>query len=185
MLQMFTKIAIGLAILVGISIAYVVGKAYWNGTMRLDAFQNKVKTVSAQQQVRPAVEPTPAPAPVVTKDASPEPPREIAPGGPNPPAARSPPLPPKLSPEAQAMDPYEEKNSLAPIRDSLRHPENSFGPGVANTGTDVSVGAGIASVGPGPAGSNTFSPEFAQNGGEWLSGVSANDAVAGDEFATF
>lgn len=184
MLQMFQTILIALALLVGSAVVLVLGRAYYNGTLRWESFQNKVKTISAQQQVAPAVQPVPAPAPPVQISPSPEPPREVAPAGPNPPAARAPPAPASISPEATARDPYEEANSLAPIRDNLRHPENSFGPGVPNTGTDLSVGGGASSETV-RAGISTFSPEFAQNGGEWLKGVSANDFSPGDEFATF
>ena len=64
----------------------------------------------------------------------------------------------------------------------MRHPERSFGPGVDNTGTKRSVNSGTASDSVNSAVSS-FSPEFAQNGGNFMEGISANDMGAGSEYA--
>lgn len=175
MLQMFKTIIIGVSILVLVSVVYVLAKAYRNGTMRLETFQN-----SATKNPTLA-----APPGHVQQTVSMEPPRVVSPAGPNPPNQR-PQLeaPPKMSPPEKPMDPYEETNSEAPVRDNLRHPENSFGPGVEPVGTAVNSAAGISAKTV-QAGLNTFSPEFVQNGGEVMGGVTAHDwSDSGGTFAT-
>ena len=74
-------------------------------------------------------------------------------------------------------------NSETPIRDNLRHPENSFGPGVENNGTRMSVESGVASNTV-RGGVSNFSPEFAQNGGEFMEGISASDAFMTDNYSS-
>lgn len=126
--------------------------------------------------------PAPAPAPVIVAPIAEEPPRVIAPAGPNSPNAAPPKKVVTFSPEAQARDPFDELNSDNPIKDTITHPERSFGPGVENTGTMVNRDAGVSadSVRSGVA---TFSPEFAQNGGEFMQGIGAND-MSVDTWAT-
>lgn len=152
---MFQTILIGLSLLVIATIGYVLLKAYWNQSSQKDAFQ-------AARAV---------PAPVVAPVAviSPEPPRVVAPAGPNPPNA-APPKKVTFAPEEQPRDPYDQPEGETPLRDSLRHPERSFGPGVENVETRISQESGVASNANG-----SFSPEFAQNGGEFMKGISAND----------
>jgi hypothetical protein len=122
-----------------------------------------------------------AAAPPPVEVAPPAAPRVIAPGGPAPPAAAAPPAPPTRSPEEQPRDPYDEVNGKIPIEDNLRHPENSFSPGIRNTGTTLAETAGIASRDTATA-MQTFSPEFAQNGGEFMPGIVAA-GEGGDEYA--
>jgi len=74
-------------------------------------------------------------------------------------------------------------NSATPVKSNMRRPENSFGPGVENSGTQISLDAGISSKSV-QGGTSQFSPEFAQNGGEFMSGILANDGFGGDNFAT-
>jgi hypothetical protein len=80
------------------------------------------------------------------------------------------------------MDPYEDSNMEAPIRDSMRHPELSFGPGVDNTGMNRLATSGVASA-RASAGESPFSPDFAQNGGAYMGAVYANDLTKGDSYA--
>lgn len=126
---------------------------------------------------------TPGNAPL-TEQPPAEPPRVVAQAGPNPPNAS----PPKneastLSPEEKPRDPYDEVNTELPIKSNMRQPERSFGPGVANTGTQRSVTAGSAADAVN-ASLSSFSPEFAQNGGNFMEGISANDMSGGSEYAT-
>jgi len=123
--------------------------------------------------------PVPAPAPVVLAD-PPQPERVVASGGPNPPAARAPVAPAKISPEAEPTDPYESGHMEAPIKDTLTYPELSFGPGVDNRSTNKGAESGAASG----LSSSTFSPEYAQNGGSFMGSVFANDLQPGDDYAT-
>jgi hypothetical protein len=74
-------------------------------------------------------------------------------------------------------------NSETPIKDNLRNPENSFGPGIENIGTRNSLDAGLSSNTV-QGGVSNFSPEFAQNGGEFMSGITASDGFGADNFAT-
>jgi hypothetical protein len=109
--------------------------------------------------------------------------REVAPGGPGAPNAAAPPdTPATLSPEVNPIDPYDDKNMEAPIHDSMRHPELSFGPGVENTGMNQLALSGVGST-RASAAESPFSPEFAQNGATFMGSVFANDLKRGDNFA--
>jgi len=118
----------------------------------------------------------------LTEQAPIKPPRVVAQAGPNPPNTKPADSPSVLSPEEKPNDPYDETNSELPIKSNLRHPERSFGPGVANTGTQRSVSAGSAADAVN-ASLSSFSPEFAQNGGNFMEGISANDMSGGSEYA--
>jgi hypothetical protein len=125
---------------------------------------------------------TPGNAPL-TEQPIPEPPRVISQAGPNPPNEKpSPQQRATLSPEEKPNDPYDEVNSELPLKGEARHPERSFGPGVANTGTQRSVSAGSAADAVNSS-LSSFSPEFAQNGGSFMEGISANDMGGGTEYA--
>ena len=177
---MFQTILIGISILVISSIAYVLFRAYRNGALRMEMFQSSVKHTMS------SAPPMPEPAPPIKASLAEEPPRVVVPSGPNPPNA-APPAAKGIAfpPETKAHDPFDEVNGETPMRDSMRHPERSFGPGVENSGTQVSLDAGISSQTV-QQGISSFSPEFAQNGGEFMSGVMASDAwgSGGDTFAT-
>ena len=167
---MFQTILISLALLVLSAVGYVFLKAYWNKSSKKEAFQ------AATVAVAPAsVMPAPATAPIAA--VSPEPPQVTMPAGPNPPSA-APSKKVTFAPETQPRDPYDQPEGEQPMRDSLRHPERSFGPGVDNTDTRIAVDAGVASKNGG-----MFSPEFAQNGGEFMEGIGANDAYGEAVFA--
>jgi hypothetical protein len=123
--------------------------------------------------------PNPAPAPI-QKDEIPDEDREISAGGPSAPNMRAPPdTPVSISPEAAPLDPYTDANMEAPIHDSMRHPELSFGPGVENTGINK---LGLSGVGGSRvmASESPFSPEFAQNGASFMGTVFANDLTETD-----
>ena len=167
---MFQTILIGISILVISSIAYVLFRSYRNGALRMEMFQSAVK--QAPQTLEPA--------PPVKASLAEEPPRVITPSGPNPPNAAPPPAKAiDFPPDTKARDPFDEVNGETPMRDSMRHPERSFGPGVENSGTQVSLDAGISSQTV-QQGVSNFSPEFAQNGGEFMGGVMASDGWGAD-----
>jgi len=129
---------------------------------------------------------TPAPALVVNSAPPMEPKGPVAPAGPNPPNAAPPPdqMRAKL-PEEKPMDTMDQVNSEVPIKDNLRHPERMFNAGGDHSGTKRGVESGIAGDTQGAPGgaAGKFSPDFAQNGGEFMSGIFANDMVQGDNFA--
>ena len=167
---MLQSVLILLSIMVILYVAHLALRAYTNKRLNWEPF----KVTSA-----------PVPGVATTIQAPPvEPPRVVAPSGPNPPSADSP-AKEITSPEKTfPNDPMDDVNSATPLKDSMRHPENSFGPGVPNTGTQISLDAGISSKTVN-SGISQFSPEFAQNGGEFMEGISANDGLGGDNFAMF
>jgi hypothetical protein len=171
--QMFQTILIGIALVVLSSIGYVLLKAYWKQSSKKEEFQAALVSVA-----------TPAPTmPLTTTAVSPEPPRVVAPAGPNPPnAAAAPSKKVSFAPDTQARDPFDDVQGETPMTDSLRHPERSFGPGVENTNTRMAVDSGVASREV-AANGGSFSPEFAQNGGEFMSGILANDAYGDATYA--
>jgi hypothetical protein len=72
----------------------------------------------------------------------------------------------------------------APIEDSMRHPELSFGPGIENSGMNRLATSGVASARVASS-ESPFSPDFAQNGGKFMGDVTANDLTKDDRFANF
>jgi hypothetical protein len=84
-------------------------------------------------------------------------------------------------PEPEAVDPYEtSQHNDAYFGDNLRHPEQMMeaAPPVS-TGNIVSSGLGAHVTYQGGNDGNTFDPEMAQNGGEFMSGIVAFDGSDG------
>ena len=164
---MLYSVVILLGILAVLYVAQLAIRSYTNKTISWESFQSSSKPSA------------PAPPSFIPPA---EPPRDVAPSGPNPPNAQGPPK--RTLPEtAAANDPLAEVNSETPLQDNLRHPENSFGPGVENNGTRLAVDAGLANNSV-QGGVSNFSPEFAQNGGEFMAGISASDAFNTDSYAS-
>jgi hypothetical protein len=137
----------------------------------------------AATKVNTPAPPVPAPAPPIQQD-SPQEPRVISPGGPSTPNASAPAnTAPSMSPEVVPIDPYDDMNMVAPIHDSMRYPELSFGPGVDNTGMNKLGFSGVGST-KALAAESPFSPDFAQNGGSFMGSVTANDLTQDDTYAT-
>lgn len=115
---------------------------------------------------------------------------QIIPEMPAPASSREPPQPqaqPKIQqrrlPEPQDSDPYDDTRGDSDIKDNLRHPERLFGPTSAPDDTDTAVSSGVASSVTNSSFTN-FSPEFAQNGGEFIpGGIFANDAFEDKNFS--
>jgi hypothetical protein len=147
---------------------YLINK--YSGMGRHDTFLAKPPTAAATapavQEVRinPSLNPT-------------------TPSGPNPPNSIARDLVTKI-PEAAASDPYDTTESEVPVGDTMRHPENSFGPGIVNSGNTLSLNSGVASKNV-MEGTSSFSPEFAQNGGEFMDGVSAHSMNGDDVYSDF
>ena len=179
-------VALGIAVL--LFLAYLAVKAYAPGLFsgKRDNFMVRPPPIGPPvvTTINTAPTPTPAPAtPVKTDPVQEE--RAVSPGGPNPPNARAPEeTPPTISPEAKPVDPYDDKNMEAPIQDSMRSPELSFGPGVVNTSMNklAASGTGSATV---TTSESPFSPDFAQNGGTFMGSVLANDLTKDDRYALF
>jgi hypothetical protein len=99
----------------------------------------------------------------------------VASGGPNSPNVESPStMSPVQLPPPEAMDPMAGNVESADAPENLRHPENSFGPGIIPEQTAIASSSGIA--GP-PASSSQafqqFGPELVSNGGVFFGGISA------------
>lgn len=127
--------------------------------------------------------PTPSPAPPGRTYEVTEPPRTVAPGGPGAPNAIDASARATISPEVMPIDPYQDSNMEAPIHDSLRHPELSFGPGMDNSGVKKAAASGVMNKAT-LSSESPFSPEFAQNGGQFMGDVTANDLSHDDTYAT-
>jgi len=128
-------------------------------------------------------QPTPSPAPPTRGYEKVEEPRKITPGGPGAPNADDTTQRATMSPEVMPVDPFTDSNMEAPITDSMRHPELSFGPGMDNSGIKKAVASGVMSKGV-LSSESPFSPEFAQNGGQFMGAVTANDLSHDDTYAT-
>lgn len=138
--------------------------------------QGNMDTFQGKQNVS-----TPAPS-VVRETASVVEERgPVAPAGPNSPNTASPPQKPvEILPEERANDTAEQFNSTVPMKEDLRHPERMFNAGGDHSGTRRAVEAGVAGDTTGaPAPVGKFSPDFAQNGGEFMTGIFANDLTKG------
>ena len=177
---MFSTLTLAVTIAIFCYVFYILLKAYrpsWFRTSPVETFVPKPTVLNM-----PALS-APAPAPIVRAEPIQEP-RTISPGGPGAPnVAPQQGAVPTISPEETPLDPYDDKNMEAPIKDTLRHPEMSFGPGPDNNGTRTLSRSGngneksITSESP-------FSPDFAQNGALFMGKVSANDLNPGDTYAT-
>lgn len=186
---MFRTIALALCILVLLYILYILLKSYKPGWFRrntpeIEPFAQRQKVMGPPNAspINTPPQPTPSPAPPTY-----QPPVEmehtITPGGPGAPNARSEESAPTISPEVMPVDPYEDANMEAPIKDSMRHPELSFGPGMDNVGIKKAAASGVMNKNT-LSSESPFSPEFAQNGGEFMGTVTANDLSHDDTYAT-
>jgi hypothetical protein len=130
-----------------------------------------------------------APAPIVTQPI-PEPERTIAPGGPSSPSQMPPPTHDtnERLPGPEDSDPLDDSYGSSNMKDNMRYPERLFGPAPPPVNTSIPVGAGNASVlnsGVNRA-LQTFSPDFAQNGAEFIpGGIFANDVFDNPNYSSF
>lgn len=197
---MFQTLVIALSLTAMLFIVYLAMKAYFPKYMGQRKKESMVAASKGEEQntevenfqasppkkatkINTPSPPVPAPAPPQYQDPPMEE-REIAAGGPSTPSARPPVLTaPSISPDAKPLDPYDDQNMEAPIHDSLRYPELSFGPGVDNSGMNqlATSGVGNAKV---MAASSPFSPDFAQNGATFMGDVTANDLSPEDFYGT-
>ena len=90
------------------------------------------------------------------------------------------------SPEV-AHDPYGPNEESAAHPERLRHPERMFQPAPDNNTHSIAEASGIASASSSQAGHamSSFTPEFAQNGGEFMQGIMANDTTEPGMFSAF
>jgi len=161
---MFTKILIALFLAVAVYVTYLFFTTPKSWTDN-DTFAPEMPAMSPPVEQQPRVKPS----------------RVVTPSGPNPPNAQageeSPP------PEVTPQDP----NSSGNLKDNLRHPERVFSPGVAPRDTGMGVMSGVASNSSAVTSQaiQVFAPESAQNGGEFMQGIAANDTTGEAEYAAF
>ena len=130
-----------------------------------------------------------APAPEVTQPI-PEPERVIAPGGPNSPNQLPPPTHEinERLPGPTDSDPLDDSYGSSNMKDNMRYPERLFGPAPKLQTGSIAVASGTASTlnsGVNTA-LQTFSPDFAQNGTEFIpGGIFANDTLDNANYSTF
>lgn len=130
---------------------------------------------------------TSSPAPIMEAEPIQYPRRIVAEAGPNSPnQAANPQEVRVMSPEV-ARDPYETTEESASHPERLRHPERMFQPAPSNTGVDIADASGVASASANQANHamQAFTPEFAQNGGEFMQGIFANDSSEPGAFSAF
>ncbi len=130
-----------------------------------------------------------APAPQVTQPI-PEPERVVAPGGPNSPNQLPPPTHEinERLPGPTDSDPLDDSYGSSNMKDNMRYPERLFGPAPKPQTGSIAVASGTASTlnsGVNTA-LQTFSPDFAQNGTEFIpGGIFANDTLDNANYSTF
>jgi len=132
----------------------------------------------------------PSAAPPVIQQVSAEEERTVSPGGPGAPNQ----MPPSRDREAERLpgpvdkDPYDETYGSSNMKEDLRHPERFFGPAPTADNVAIAAASGVAGL-PGsttPQAVQTFSPDFAQNGGEFVDGgIFANDAGENPNYSAF
>jgi hypothetical protein len=164
---MFQRVLIALGISVSLFVIYLVFKFYSTSYFEVDNFISN--------------------APLIEQQAPVEPLRIISPAGPNPPSARAPTGEEVAPPVVTPLDPLEDANGSQNMKDTLRHPERMFSPGVQPRDTTSSVMSGVASNETQVTSQalQTFVPEMAQNGGEFMQGIAANDTLGDTEYAAF
>lgn len=177
---MFSTLTLAVTIAIFCYVFYILLKAYrpsWFSGARVETFVQRPAVLNMPDLSAPA------PAPLIRADPI-QAPRTVSPGGPGAPnVAPQQGAPPTLSPEEKPMDPYDDKNMEAPIKDTMRHPEMSFGPGPDNTGTRTAALSGAGNT-KSITSESPFSPDFAQNGALFMGKVSANDLNSEDTYAT-
>ena len=128
-------------------------------------------------------------APATTLEYQPRvyPARNVLPAGPSSPNQQAPPDESRVTMPEVAMDPYAPSEESASIPERLRHPERMFKPAPSNTTADIAEASGIASSSANQASNamQAFAPEMAQNGGEFMQGIFANDSNESGSFSEF
>jgi len=126
-------------------------------------------------------------APVIEEPPQIYPARNIVPGGASTPNQMAPHNEMRIGRPEVAHDPYSENEESASIPERLRNPERMFQPGPDNSTRGIAEASGIASASSLQANQamQSFTPEFAQNGGEFMQGIMANDSSDPGMYSTF
>jgi hypothetical protein len=140
--------------------------------MPMDGFRNLDTSTAAPQLER---EPTIYPA------------RNIVQGGPSSPNQMAHPDEVRMASPEVGHDPYMPNEESASHPERLRHPERMYQPAPQNTTHEIAEASGIASSSEVQASNalGSFAPEFAQNGGEFMQGIMANDSTEPGMYSAF
>jgi hypothetical protein len=111
--------------------------------------------------------------------------RNTVSGGPSTPNQAPPTNEMRVASPESAHDPYEASEESAAIPERLRHPERMFQPAPSNQTHDIAEASGVASAVQASNALNSFTPEFAQNGGEFMQGIMANDSSEPGSYSPF
>jgi hypothetical protein len=130
---------------------------------------------------------TSAPAPEIQAPPHIYPARVIVPSGPSTPNQAPPADEIRIANPEVAVDPYATNEESASIPQRLRHPERMFKPAPSNETHEIAEASGIASASASQAANSlqSFTPEFAQNGGEFMQGIMANDTSEPGAYSAF
>jgi hypothetical protein len=162
----------GLIILAVIFIIYL-GVVYW---------KNKTSFVFATEKEGFVVQ-TPAMSHAELREGY----EPTMPGGPSTPSQAPSVKEVIYQPEEGPRDPSAEHYETSDMPERLRHPERSFRPAPGNTETDMAMAAGLAGR-PDPSQleqAQMFNAEMAENGGEIMPGIFANDTMSPTNFSGF
>lgn len=113
--------------------------------------------------------------------------RNMVAAGPASPNQQAPPDESRVAMPEVAMDPYAPNEESASIPERLRHPDRMFRPAPDNNTVEIAEASGIASASANQAANalQAFAPEMAQNGGEFMNGIFANDAMETTGYSSF
>jgi hypothetical protein len=130
---------------------------------------------------------TSAAAPIMNYQPQIYPARNIASAGPSTPNQAPPEDEVRIASPEVAMDPYMPNEESASIPERLRHPERMFKPAPMNDTREIAEASGVASSSAAQAAQalQAFTPEFAQNGGEFMQGIFANDTTEPGAYSSF
>jgi hypothetical protein len=128
-----------------------------------------------------------AAAPILERQPVIYPARRVASAGPASPSQAPPDDEVVMTTPEMPHDPYEEPQDSASIPERMRYPERMFEPAPANDVSAIVEPAGIGSMSASRASHalNAFAPEVAQNGGEFMQGISANDTAEPGAFSAY
>ena len=143
-------------------------------SFEMEPFQN--------QTLSPSI---PAPAPIHVRQAPVYPERNVSSSGPSPPSHAHSSEEMIVYGPPQANDPYNEQQESSAIPETLRHPERAYRPAPSQQHTSIAVQSGLASHQTDSVYGSSSDPEMINNGGEFMSGVYANDRFDDTTFSSF
>jgi len=110
----------------------------------------------------------------------------VVPSGPNVPSQLPPPtMPPVIIQEERPFDPQEQNHESAEIPEKLRYPERLYSPGLNNEEFNTAAAMAGAANKVTTQANQVFGPDLAQNGGNFMGEVLANDASMKTNYSSF